>query len=74
MQEKDIIQWSNSSWASQIMLMTRKDCTTRFCVDYHKLNEVARKDAYPLSRIDMTLDTCVDYAYPLSHTDIHWAQ
>lgn len=52
------------------MLMTRKDCTTRFCVDYHKLNEVTRKDAYPLSRIDMTLDTCVDYAYPSPHTDM----
>ena len=57
MQEKDIIQRSNSPWASSIVLVTKKDGTTRFCADYRKLNEVTRKDAYPLPRIDMTLDT-----------------
>ena len=34
-----------------------KDGTTRFCVDYRKVNEVTRKDAYPLPRVDDTLDT-----------------
>ena len=29
----------------------------RFCVEYRKVNEVTRKDAYPLPRIDETLDT-----------------
>ena len=57
MQEKDVIQKSSSPWASPIVLVTKKDGSTRFCVDYRKLNEVTRKDAYPLPRIDMTLDT-----------------
>jgi hypothetical protein len=34
----------------------KKDGTHRFCVDYRKLNDVTKKDSYPLSRIDTTLD------------------
>ena len=29
----------------------------RFCVDYRKVNTITLKDAYPLPRIDSTLDT-----------------
>ena len=53
--KKDVIQQSNSPWASPIVLVQKKDGTIRFCVDYRKLNAVARKDAYPLPRIDDTL-------------------
>ena len=37
--------------------MKKKDGTTRFCVDNRKLNTITHKDAYPLPRIDETLDT-----------------
>ena len=57
MLQKDVIQPSCSPWASPIVLVQKKDGSTRFCVDYRKLNSVTRKDAYPLPRIDDTLDT-----------------
>ena len=57
MHRKGVIQPSNSPWASPIVLVRKKDGTTRFCVDYRKLNSVTRKDAYPLPRIDDTLTT-----------------
>lgn len=53
---KGIIQESCSPWASPIVLVTKKDGTTRFCVDYRKVNTLTQKDAYPLPRIDETLD------------------
>ena len=36
--------------------LLKKHGTTRYCVDYRKLNEVTKKDSYPLPRIDDTLD------------------
>ncbi len=56
MLDKGVIEPCQSSWASPVVLVTEKDGSTRFCVDYCKVNKVTRKDAYPLPRIDDTLD------------------
>ena len=57
MLEKKVIQPSNGPWASPVVLVRKKDGSLRFCVDYRKINAVTRKDAYPLPRVDDTLDT-----------------
>ena len=57
MLKKHVITPSTSPWASPIVLVQKKDGSTRFCVDYPKVNSVTRKDTYPIPKIDETLDT-----------------
>lgn len=47
-----IIKPSTSPWASPIVRVEKRDGGIRFCVDYLKVNQVARFDAYPMPLID----------------------
>ena len=57
MLQQGVIQHSFSPWSSPVIMAKKKDGAWQFCVNYHKLNEVTYHDAYPLPRIDATLDS-----------------
>lgn len=49
------VQPSDSSWGANPVIVKKKDGTARVCIDYRALNEVTRKDCYPLPRTDVVL-------------------
>ena len=53
----NVIEPSDSPWSSPATLVRKKDQSLRFCVDFRKVNDVTRKDAYPIPRIDETLES-----------------
>ncbi len=55
--EAQVIRESCSPYASPIVLVKKKDGSLRMCVDYRHLNSKTRKDAFPLPRIEETLDS-----------------
>ena len=53
---KKFIRPSASPWGAPILLVKKKDGSSRLCVDYRQLNKLTIKNKYPLPRIDDLLD------------------
>ena len=51
-----VIRPSNSPFASNVVLVKKKDGTLRFCIDLRRLNNNTVKDSYALPRTEETFD------------------
>ena len=54
--DKGFIRPSLSPWGAPVLLVKKKDCSKRICIDYRKLNKVTIKNKYSLPRIDNLFD------------------
>lgn len=52
MLDANIIRRSRSPWSFPVVIVDKKDGSKRFCVDFRKLNQVTKKNSYPLPVID----------------------
>jgi hypothetical protein len=67
--EDGLIRPSHSEFGSPILFVRKGDGSLRLCIDCRGLNEVTRKDTYPLPRVDDTLDELKDVNF-YTHLDL----
>ena len=54
--ELGVIRHSNSEWCFQLVPVIKKDGTIRMALDFRPLNEICKFDAFPMPRVDSTLE------------------
>ena len=57
MKKQGVIEPSECHWATPVVLVRTKDGMVRYCIDYCHLNEVAKKDSYPLPNMQDCLES-----------------
>ena len=56
MLKQGVIEPAASPWASNVVLARKTDGSMRCCIDFRQLNDLTRKDGYPLPKTDQCLD------------------
>jgi hypothetical protein len=54
--DQGIVRRSDSAFSSSVLLIKKPDGSWRFCVDYHALNALTVKDAFPIPVVEELLD------------------
>jgi hypothetical protein len=67
--EAGLIRPRYNEFGSPILFVRKAYGSLRLCIDYRRLNEVTRKDAYPLPRVDDTMDELKDANF-YTHLDL----
>ncbi|MCG7879415.1 MAG: RNase H-like domain-containing protein, partial [Candidatus Thiodiazotropha endolucinida] len=52
MLDANVIKRSRSPWSFPVVIVDKKDGSKRFCVDFRKLNQITKKNSFPLPLID----------------------
>ena len=47
----DILEYSNSDWSSAVVPVRKTDGKLRICVDYRQVNQVTKKENYPMPNL-----------------------
>ena len=63
MLDAGVIWPSNSPWCNAVVLVSKKDGSLRFCIDFRKLNSLTVKDSHPLPHICETLESLTGAAH-----------
>ena len=63
MLDKGIIRESTSPWSQPLVIVTKKDGSPRFCVNFRRLNSITKKQIFPMPRVDDVLDSLSDACY-----------
>ena len=53
------IRPSQSPWCNAVVLVHKKDGGLRFCINFRRLNSRTKKDAYPIPRMQETMESMV---------------
>ena len=69
-----MIEPANGAWSSPAVMVRKKNGGWRFCIDYRQLNAITQQDAYPIPRIDKSLDALAGSRYfsTLDLTSGYW--
>ena len=51
-----IIRPSTSPWRSPVVMVPKGECGWRMCIDYRRLNDITKIDAYPMPHMDDIFD------------------
>eukprot|EP01088_Endostelium_zonatum_P003701 TRINITY_DN1489_c0_g1_i1.p1 TRINITY_DN1489_c0_g1~~TRINITY_DN1489_c0_g1_i1.p1 ORF type:complete len:1387 (-),score=354.22 TRINITY_DN1489_c0_g1_i1:3213-7373(-) len=63
LKKNEVIEDSVSPWESPVVIIKKSDGTSRFCIDFRRINKVIEKDVFPLPNIDLVIRSFIGCKY-----------